>query len=534
MATVTHDGPPRRRHYLWALGWSLVTVLLGYAVLDVADAAPGVLTMRPLPPPPPTETVATRTLPFVPQPTLPTSAGPLLPSLAGEAEVPSTGGVAKALAAVRALPALRDSALVVRDGQTGQVLLDQRGSDLRIPASTTKLLSATAIGQVFAPDETLRTVVREGDRPDQVVLVAGGDSLLSPGKGDPLAVAGRAGLADLAAQVATRLKAQGTRAITLYVDETYADGPTTAPTWAPTFRSSGITGAVAMLGLSTQRAAGGAPGPADPVAAVRAAFARQLGAMGVTVRLAPRGPAPGVSGSPMPTPSRPAAKAPTSPTDGSGTSSGPSPSAAQSMSPNGTAGASAVPTSGPGSVLGSVESAPVREQLALALTDSDNALTEILARQAAYRSGAGTAFDRVGAWVVSQVAALGLDTRGVTLSDASGLSRENRVRADLLSDVLVLGYDGRHPVLRQALDGLPIGGLTGTMADRLSGANHDAAGRARAKTGTLTGANALAGSVVDDSGRLLVFVGMVAGAGTNEARAALDRFVAAIASCGCR
>jgi D-alanyl-D-alanine carboxypeptidase/D-alanyl-D-alanine-endopeptidase (penicillin-binding protein 4) len=135
---------------------------------------------------------------------------------------------------------------------------------------------------------------------------------------------------------------------------------------------------------------------------------------------------------------------------------------------------------------------------------------------------------------VQQVGALGLDTTGVTLSDASGLSRENRVRADLLADVLVLGYDGHHPVLRRALDGMPISGLTGTLAERFSGANHDAAGRARAKTGTLTGANALAGSVVDDDGRLLVFVGMVAGAGTNDARAALDRFVATVAACGCR
>ena len=33
----------------------------------------------------------------------------------------------------------------------------------------------------------------------------------------------------------------------------------------------------------------------------------------------------------------------------------------------------------------------------------------------------------------------------MTLSDASGLSRENRVRASLLADVLVLGYDGNHP-----------------------------------------------------------------------------------------
>jgi D-alanyl-D-alanine carboxypeptidase/D-alanyl-D-alanine-endopeptidase (penicillin-binding protein 4) len=508
--------------------WSVVTILLGYAVLDVADAAPGPLTVRPLPPPAPTEYVAKRTLPPVPQPTLSTSVDAPLPALAGDTAAASAAGIEQALAPVRALPALRDSAIVVRDGQSGEVLLDQRGDELRIPASTTKLLSAAAIGRTFAPDATLRTVVRQGDTPEQVVLVAGGDSLLAPGRGDPQAVAGRAGLGDLADQVAAALKGSGTRRVTLYVDETYADGPTTAPTWASTFRSSGITGAVAMLGLSTQRAKGGAPGPADPVASVRAAFARQLEARGVDVTVAARGRAPGVPGSPMPSPS----SAPSS-----GTSSAPASEGSQASatgSPDATGTATAAPTSGPGAVLGSVQSAPVREQLALALTDSDNALTEILARQAAYRSGAGTDFAAVGAWVVSQVAALGLDTTGVTLSDASGLSRENRVRASLLSDVLVLGYDGKHQVLRRALDGLPIGGLTGTLAGRFTGSDHDAAGRARAKTGTLTGANALAGSVVDDDGRLLVFVGMVAGVGTNDARAALDRLVAAIASCGCR
>lgn len=78
--------------------------------------------------------------------------------------------------------------------------------------------------------------MREGDTPDEIVLVAGGDSLLGPGKGDPDAVAGRAGLRDLAEQVATALKARGTTDVTLYVDETYAAGPTTAPTWASTFR----------------------------------------------------------------------------------------------------------------------------------------------------------------------------------------------------------------------------------------------------------------------------------------------------------
>ena len=278
----------------------------------------------------------------------------------------------------------------------------------------------------------------------------------------------------------------------------------TCPALVPR-RPSGITGAVAMLGLSSQRATGGRVGPADPVAAVRGLFVRQLESRGIDVTLAPRD-----------TPSVTEPTAPATPTTPAVTPTTPA------------------PTTGPGAVLGRIVSAPVRDQLALALTDSDNALTEILARQAAFRSGGGTSFADTGAWVVAQVAALGLDTTGVVLRDASGLSRDNRVSADLLTRILALGYDGQHAVLRRALDGLPIGGLTGTLDDRFTGRNSEAAGRARAKTGTLTGANALAGSVVDDDGRLLVFTGMVAGAGTTEARAALDRFVATLAACGCR
>src|SRR6478609_3058159 len=110
-----------RLTYGMAVVWSVVTILLGYAVLDVADAAPGVLTLRPLPPPAPTEYVARRTLPLVPQPSLSTSVEAPLPSLAGETAAATASGMERALASVVSLPALRDSALVVRDGQSGEV-----------------------------------------------------------------------------------------------------------------------------------------------------------------------------------------------------------------------------------------------------------------------------------------------------------------------------------------------------------------------------------------------------------------------------
>ena len=251
--------------------------------------------------------------------------------------------------------------------------------------------------------------------------MAGGDSLLAPGKGDPEAVAGRAGLGDLADQVATALKGRGIRRVTLFVDETYAgwahDGADVGPD-VPQLRHhrrGRDARPVEPAGTGRRRVR---PTPSSrcgrPSSAARA--------RGIDVR-SPRGRAPGAR----------FADADTDPLRC--TVCDARDSATQDVG-------TAAPTEGPGAILGSVQSAPVREQLALALTDSDNALTEILARQAAYRSGAGTAFAAVGSWVVSQVAALGLDTAGVTLSDASGLSRENRVRASLLSDVLVLGYDG--------------------------------------------------------------------------------------------
>ena len=311
-------------------------LVLGYAGLDAADFVPGLLTTRPLPPPPPTETPGTRTLPVVPQPSASTSVRMPLGSLAGESAAPSAAGVRRALAQVLDLPALSDAALVVRDGQSGQVLFDQGGTERRIPASTTKLLAAAAVGQVFTPDETLKTQVRQGSSANEIVLVPGGDTLIAPGAGDRDAVAGRAGLADLANQVVKALKDSGIDEVTLSLDTSYAPGPTHAPTWGADFHRLGIVGAVTMLGLSTERAAENHPAPNDPVASTVDTLAALLEKRGISVTTTATGTA--------------------------------SPSQR---------------------VLGSVESAPVRDQLALALTDSDNTLTEVLARQAAFRRRVG-------------------------------------------------------------------------------------------------------------------------------------------------
>jgi D-alanyl-D-alanine carboxypeptidase/D-alanyl-D-alanine-endopeptidase (penicillin-binding protein 4) len=176
--------------------------------------------------------------------------------------------------------------------------------------------------------------------------------------------------------------------------------------------------------------------------------------------------------------------------------------------------------------------------VALALRESDDALTESLARQAAFKAGRPTSFSAVTAWVKETVAAKGVDLQGVTMIDASGLSRGSLITARSLGDVLSLAAGGQDPALQDVVAQLPVAGLSGTLAGRfLKGPAHAAAGIARAKTGTLTGASALAGTVVDRDGRLLTFAILAdkipPGVGTLTARAALDRFVATLAACGC-
>ena len=64
-------------------------------------------------------------------------------------------------------------------------------------------------------------------------------------------------------------------------------------------------------------------------------------------------------------------------------------------------------------------------------------------------------------------------------------------------------------------------------------AGRAALGYLRAKTGSLTGTNTLAGIVTDESGRVLTFALLSNDAGPT-GRTSLDAFAATLRSCGCR
>lgn len=88
---------------------------------------------------------------------------------------------------------------------------------------------------------------------------------------------------------------------------------------------------------------------------------------------------------------------------------------------------------------------------------------------------------------------------GARLADGSGLDRADKVSAGLLAGLLALAAGPDHPELRPVLTGLPVAGFSGTLGDRYT-ATSPATGLIRAKTGTLTGVNSLAGTAVDAQG----------------------------------
>jgi D-alanyl-D-alanine carboxypeptidase/D-alanyl-D-alanine-endopeptidase (penicillin-binding protein 4) len=181
-----------------------------------------------------------------------------------------------------------------------------------------------------------------------------------------------------------------------------------------------------------------------------------------------------------------------------------------------------------------VRSAPIARLVEQALSMSDNLLAEALARQVALARDLPASFEGAAQAVTDTLAEAGIDITGVTLSDASGLSREDQVPARVLTALVSGAADGSLDGASALLSGLPVAGYDGTLFDR--GDAGAAPGTVRAKTGTLLGVHALAGTVVTADGRLLAFavVADASNGGDDAAESALDDVAAALAGCGCR
>lgn len=116
---------------------------------------------------------------------------------------------------------------------------------------------------------------------------------------------------------------------------------------------------------------------------------------------------------------------------------------------------------------------------------------------------------------------------GVHAVDGSGLTRGNRASPAAVGRLLDAMREVRGA--RAFKDSLAIAGQEGTIAGRMGGTA--AAGRCRAKTGTITGVSALSGYCFNRSGRVLIFSVLNNGVSDlTAAHAGQDRIAALVAS----
>jgi D-alanyl-D-alanine carboxypeptidase len=166
------------------------------------------------------------------------------------------------------------------------------------------------------------------------------------------------------------------------------------------------------------------------------------------------------------------------------------------------------------------------------LTWSDNVLAEKLARLAAVTSG--QAFNDQGVAVTfhTVLTGFGIDPDKIEVSDGSGLSKQNRVTAKAIADLLMkIRHD---PKFASVYEGLPIGGVSGTLQNRFLTTAPHAVGLVHAKTGTLFGTISLAG-YVDSEDRQYIFVAIADKiprrySASERARDTLDRILGKIAA----
>ena len=163
---------------------------------------------------------------------------------------------------------------------------------------------------------------------------------------------------------------------------------------------------------------------------------------------------------------------------------------------------------------------------------SDNVLADRLAKLASKRAGNAFSEEGIAVTFAQVLLDLGIDPSRMIVADGSGLSRENRVSAKTMADLLLkLRKDPQYEVLYTSL---PVGGVSGTLRNRFLTTAPGAVGLVHAKTGTLNGTVSLAG-YIESGEREYIFVTVAdkiprGNRASDKARALMDRILGRIAA----
>ncbi len=174
----------------------------------------------------------------------------------------------------------------------------------------------------------------------------------------------------------------------------------------------------------------------------------------------------------------------------------------------------------------------VNEMVEFAVKFSDNRLSQRLAEHAALAHGYKKNPKGLQQTYQDALLTKTIGIEGLVIKDGSGLSKENRVTARTVVDLLRTIRD--LPEYRAIYQGLPKSGKSGTLKSRYKSTAPDAVGLIKAKTGWVNRTVSLAGYITQGE-KELVFAVLADRipryySATERARAAIDRMVGSLAA----
>lgn len=335
-------------------------------------------------------------------------------------------------------------ACVAVDGVNGPLARVDTDTPLA-PASTLKLLTATAALDKFGADHRFTTRVVSGPNGD-LDIIGGGDPMLAT----PAHIATQNAqlrfrdakftpLSDLADAIVAAGVHQVSGA--LVVDDHVHDTLRYLPAWKAIYGQEGDVGSLGALTVDGGDALPSGGGPAaDPAITTGRQLASLLAARGVTIA--------------------------------GGVHRGLAPLDAHEVA--------------------HVDSPPLSAIVAEMLTSSDNYTAEELLRDLAVgANGAAAATTEAGTQIVEhEMGVLGIPATGLVMHDGSGLAPDDRVSCTTMLHVIDLSTQPKFAAIDK---GLAIAGRTGTLAGRFIG--DPLAGNLRAKTGSIGGVVGLVGTI---------------------------------------
>jgi D-alanyl-D-alanine carboxypeptidase/D-alanyl-D-alanine-endopeptidase (penicillin-binding protein 4) len=375
--------------------------------------------------------------------------------------------------------------MTVWDEATGRWVYQRRSKASLRGASTTKVLTAVGALATMGPEHRFPTIVRAGARPGEVVLVAGGDPLLTS--------------ADL-----RRLAADTARALAAAPPGSASGTPTSDASEKPRIGTVVVRADDSLFGDQRYRSRGWPSSYVPAQVRMVGAFARD----DRKVRNATADAGTYFAG---------ALKALGVPAKYAGEA-----------------------TASPGAAtLATFRGHTLAEAVSRTLLVSDNDTAEMLFRQVAVARGLPATWAGARRALTQALTELRIPLTGVRVIDGSGLSLEGRVTAPALTAALARAIDPAHPRLSRLRGWLPVAGRTGTLRASYqrfhARPSRCAAGLIQAKTGTVADAIALAGYATGADGGTKVFVAIVNARPTRytriQTRIAVDRAASSVTGC---